>query len=59
MAKRVVFTLANDLIQDNTFHEGYDSETGEGLAARGFLSWDTLGATWPGNVDKGIDPFAL
>ena len=59
MAKRVVFTLANDLIQDNTFHEGYDSETGKGLAARGFLSWDTLGATWPGNVDKGIDPFAL
>ena len=59
IAKRVVDALANDLNKDNTWHEGYNSDNGGGLAAKGFLSWDTLVATWPENVAKGVDPFEL
>ena len=59
ISNKVVSTLANDLIADSTWHEGYDAETGKGLAAKGFLSWDTLVATWPLHLANGIDPFAL
>eukprot|EP00946_MAST-07B_sp_MAST-7B-sp1_P002488 g2488.t1 len=59
IAERVVRTLAQDLDNDGTWHEGYDSENGKGLAARGFLSWDTLAATWPQQLASGIDAFAL
>ena len=30
-----------------------------GLAAPGFLSWDTLGASVQDDVQRGVDPFAL
>ena len=59
VAQRVVATLAADLVADGTWHEGYDSESGSGLAAKGFLSWDTLGATWPAHLARGDDPFEL
>jgi alpha,alpha-trehalase len=59
IANRVVQTLSNDLLRDNTWHEGYDSENGTGLAANGFLSWDTLVATWPENIVKRVDPFEI
>ena len=55
----VVSTLARDLESTATWHEAYSSDTGEGLAAAGFLSWDTLGATWPEHLAAGNDPFAL
>lgn len=42
-----------------TWHECYDSETGGGLAAPGFLSWNTLGATVQVNLASGINPFSL
>ena len=44
LARRVVAALANDLRNDSTWHECLSSATGAGLAAPGFLSWDTLGA---------------
>ena len=59
IATRVVEVLARDLNRDGTWHEGYDSETGVGLAADGFLSWDTLVATWPEHIEKKTDPFEL
>lgn len=59
LADAVVHTLATDLRVNGTWHESYDAETGVGLAAPGFLSWDTLGATLQENVAAGIDPFSL
>ena len=59
IASRVVDTLAADLRTDQTWHEGYNSETGAGLAADGFLSWDTLGANWLENLRRGVNPFLL
>ena len=51
--------LQGDLVVDGTWHDGYDSATGGGLAAKGFLSWDTLGATWQDNLEHRIDPFDI
>ena len=59
IAKRVVQTLANDAKIEGTWHEGYNSENGKGLAANGFLSWNTLAATLEENLMKGHDPFEL
>lgn len=59
VADAVVHTLAQDLRTNGTWHECYDAETGAGLAAPGFLSWDTLGATLQANVAAGVDPFSL
>jgi hypothetical protein len=59
LAANVVHTLAEDLRATGTWHEAYHSETGAGLAAAGFLSWDTLGATLVRDVAASFDPFAL
>ena len=45
LAAAVVRALADDLRANGTWHECLSSATGAGLAAPGFLSWDTLGAT--------------
>lgn len=59
LAANVVHTLAEDLRATGTWHEAYHSETGAGLAAAGFLSWNTLGATLVRDVAAGFDPFQL
>ncbi len=59
VAQNVVAMLAADLMTTNTWHESYDSTTGAGLAAPGFLSWNTLAATWMTNLRSGIDPFEI
>lgn len=59
LANRTVATLANDILTTGTWHECYDSETGAGLAAPGFLSWDTLGATLVDNILARRNPFDL
>ena len=59
LADTVVHTLAEDLRATGTWHECYHSENGTGLAAPGFLSWDTLGADLQADVEAGLDPFAL
>jgi glycogen debranching enzyme len=59
LADAVVHTLAQDLRATGEWHESYDSDTGAGLAAPGFLSWDTLGASVQDDVQRGVDPFAL
>ena len=59
LADTVVHTLAEDLRATGTWHEAYSSVNGSGLAAPGFLSWDTLGADLQDNVQAGIDPFLL
>ena len=56
---RLVKTLANDLNQTGTWHEAYSAETGLGLAAPGFMSWNTLGGDLEENLVKGRNPFAL
>ena len=56
---RVVKALADDLRNSGTWHECLDAETGQGLAAAGFLSWDTLGAGLTPNLAAGVNPFEL
>jgi Glycosyl hydrolase family 63 C-terminal domain len=58
-ADALVHTLAQDLRDTNTWHESYHSDTGKGLAAPGFLSWDTLGANVQADILNGIDPFDI
>lgn len=59
LANAVVHTLAQDLRVSGEWHESYDSETGLGLAAPGFLSWDTLGGSIQEDIAEGKDPFIL
>jgi len=59
IAQSVVATLAGDLNATSTWHECYDSETGAGLAAPGFLSWNTLAANWERNLASKVNPFEL
>jgi hypothetical protein len=60
LADAVVALLANDLVvNDGQWHECYDADNGTALAAPGFLSWNTLGATLQANVAAGVDPFSL
>lgn len=59
IARAIVATLAADLRTTGTWHECYSSDTGKGLAAPGFLSWDTLGATLLKDATSGNDPFAI
>lgn len=55
----LVATLAGDLNATRTWHECYSSDSGSGLAAPGFLSFDTLGAFLITNLKNGINPFEL
>ena len=60
IARRVTAALASDLRRDSTWHEAYSTDgTGAPLAARGFLSWDTLSAELVDNVMAGLDPLSL
>ena len=59
VAKQLVKALANDLRNSNTWHECMSSATGVGLAAPGFLSWNTLGASLVGDIESSVDPFSL
>ena len=59
IARRIVRALADDLRATGTWHECMSSASGAGLAAPGFLSWNTLGARLKGDVASGVDPFAL
>ena len=59
IADRIVRLLASDLRATGTWHEAYSAADGSGLAAPGFLSWDTLGATIQADVAARRDPFAL
>ena len=45
IARCLVTTLGIDLGVTGSWHECYHAETGKGLAAEGFLSWNTLAAT--------------
>ena len=58
-ADALVATLANDLRATGTWHESYDAESGVGLAAPEFLSWNTLGGRVQADVAAGIDPFSI
>lgn len=59
LGEALVHTLAQDLRDTGTWHECYNSNNGTGLAAPGFLSWDTLGADLMANIYDGVDPFSL
>jgi putative isomerase len=59
LGEALVHTLAQDLRDSGTWHECYNSANGTGLAAPGFLSWDTLGADLMANIYEGVDPFSL
>lgn len=67
---RITTVLANDLRNTNTWHECYDSGNnnpseddnnngGVGLAAEGFLSWNTLGYRLSDDIANGVNPFSL
>lgn len=42
IAARVVSALVRDVKENNTMHENYNAESGEGLFAPGFMSWNVL-----------------
>jgi len=51
--------LAEDLENDNSWHECYSTDDGTALAATGFLSWNTLAAEWGSNLRSNINPFSF
>eukprot|EP01138_Halocafeteria_seosinensis_P002431 gb/GECG01002488.1/.p1 GENE.gb/GECG01002488.1/~~gb/GECG01002488.1/.p1 ORF type:complete len:419 (+),score=51.68 gb/GECG01002488.1/:1-1257(+) len=53
IAQSLVNTLAKDLEVRGSWHECYHAETGEGLEASGFLSWNTLSANLLRNLRNG------
>lgn len=59
LARRVVAALASDIRASGTWHECYSAQNGSGLAAPGFLSWDTLGAVLLSALRNGTDPFRI
>eukprot|EP00742_Colponemidia_sp_Colp-10_P008873 GILJ01009637.1.p1 GENE.GILJ01009637.1~~GILJ01009637.1.p1 ORF type:complete len:419 (-),score=52.69 GILJ01009637.1:73-1329(-) len=59
LANRIVNLLSKDLAVSGTWHECYHSETGEGLIADGFLSWNVLAASLLKNIRENTDPFQL
>lgn len=59
LAGKVVHVLAEDLRSNGTWHECLSSADGHGLAAPGFLSWDTLGATLLEDARALRDPFQI
>ena len=59
IAHRVTAALADDLRAAGTWHEAYSTEDGKPLAAKGFLSWDTLSAELVDNLLAGRDPLSL
>jgi len=42
LAKRTLTLLESDAEQNGHWHENYHPETGQGLAAPGFVSWNAL-----------------
>ena len=59
LCDRVVGVLAADLEAQHTWHECYHADNGTGLAAAGFLSWNTLAGAWASQLGRGMDPFDL
>jgi hypothetical protein len=64
----ITAVLADDLRSTSTWHECYSSgggggddgnDGGEGLAAEGFLSWNTLGYRLSDDIANGVNPFML
>ena len=59
IANALTSALANDLRDSGTWHECLSSDTGKGLAAPGFLSWNVLSASLSEWIERGRDPFAV
>ena len=59
IADNIVHMLADDLRVTNAWHESYNSINGTGLAAPGFLSWNTLSASLHDNILHNINPLEL
>ena len=59
IANNLTSALAKDLRDSGTWHECLSSDTGKGLAAPGFLSWNVLSASLADWIKEGVDPFAV
>eukprot|EP00299_Pterocystis_sp_00344_P008419 c3186_g1_i2.p1 GENE.c3186_g1_i2~~c3186_g1_i2.p1 ORF type:complete len:406 (-),score=71.88 c3186_g1_i2:29-1084(-) len=59
LAHNIVELLAADLRETQVWHECYHGDTGQGLAAPGFLSWNVLGGSLLQNIEANVNPFAL
>lgn len=66
IAARLIAVLAKGLRDDpegakvgTAWRECYDAETGVGLAAPGFLNWNTLAAFLPNAIRQGQNPFEI
>ena len=62
LANRTINVLYNDIVATKTWHEAYDSSdggSGAGLAAEGFLSWNTLGYRLLDDVRAKKNPFQI
>ena len=66
VGSKIVSTLAANLRADpagaakgTAWRECYSSEDGAGLAAPGFLNWNTLAGAIIGDIHSGENPFTL
>jgi len=66
VAGRLIRVLAKGLHEDpeganagTAWRECYNSDTGAGLAAPGFLNWNTLAAFLPANIRARVNPFQI
>jgi len=60
LAQRTITVMAEDIRNSGTWHECWSSEAGgEGLAAEGFLSWNTLGYRLISDIENGSNPMQV
>ena len=59
LARRVMQLCLDDILASGGMHENYDAETGQPLAAPGFVSWNVLVCNMLDEATTGRDPFKL
>lgn len=56
LAQKITGLLARDIAENGGMHENYDAETGRGLWAENFGSWNMLAARMLEEAESGHDP---
>lgn len=59
LAQTISALVLRDIDETGGMHENYDAETGKGLAAPGFVSWNLLVRNMIAEAESGIDPFVI
>ena len=59
LARRITRLCLRDVLASGGMHENYDAETGEPLAAPGFVGWNLLVPHMTDEAGSGQDPFEI